>query len=102
MIFNKINFKNFNVDIFGDSQLTIQEGTTDNQKITVYGEGEIDLTGVDNTTSRLKAYGETEFRVQASKHIKFSAFGEAELYYKGTARVSKGLSFGDSKINRID
>ena len=102
VFFNEINFKDFDVDIYGDSQLTIQKGTTEHQKITVYGEGEVDLASVDNTMSKLKAYGETEFRVQASKRIKFSAFGEAELYYKGTAKVSKGLSFGDSKINRID
>lgn len=102
VFFNEINFKDFDVDIYGDSQLTIQKGTTENQNITVYGEGEVNLAAVDNTISKLKAYGETQFRVQASKRIKFSAFGEAALYYKGTARVSKGVSFGDSKINRID
>jgi len=102
VFFNEINFKDFDVDIYGDSQLTIQKGATENQNITAYGEGEIDLIAVDNTMSRLKAYGEAQFRVKASKRIKFSAFGEAGLYYKGTAKVSKGISFGDSKINRID
>ncbi|EDP71733.1 hypothetical protein FBALC1_04577 [Flavobacteriales bacterium ALC-1] len=100
--FNEVNIKDFDVDVYGESQLTIEKGTTDNQHITAYGEGEINLIEVDNKTSRLKAYGEAEFRIQSSKNIKFTAYGEAELYYKGTAEVSKGLSFGDSQINRID
>ncbi len=102
VIFNNISIKDFDVDIYGESQLTIKKGTTENQHITAYGEGEVNLVEVDNKTSRLKAYGEAEFRVQASKKIKFTAYGEAELYYKGTAEISKGLSFGDSQINRID
>jgi len=100
--FNDINIKDLDVDVYGESQLTIKKGKTDNQHITAFGEGEINLVEVENKTSKLKAYGEAQFRVQASKKIKFTAYGEAELYYKGTAEVSKGLSFGDSKINRID
>lgn len=100
--FNEINIKDFDVDVYGESQLTIKKGKTENQHITAFGEGEINLVEVENETSKLKAYGEAQFRVQASQSIKFTAYGEAELYYKGKAEVSKGLSFGDSKINRID
>ncbi|WP_299111668.1 DUF2807 domain-containing protein [uncultured Winogradskyella sp.] len=99
---NDINIVNFDVDVYGESQLSIIKGVTKNQNITAYGEGEINLVDVDNKSSKLKAYGEAEFKIQASEHIKFTAYGEAELYYKGTAEVSKGLSFGDSKINRIN
>lgn len=100
--FNDVNFKEFEVDIYGESQLTIKKGITKNQKITAYGEGEINLVGIDNKTSKLKAYGEAEFTINASEQIKFTTYGEAELHYKGTASVKTGLSFGDSKINRID
>lgn len=100
--FNDVNFKEFDVDIYGESQLTIKNGTTENQHITAFGEGEINLVQVDNKTSKLKAYGEAEFKVNVSQHIKFTAYGEAELYYKGTAQVNQGLSFGDSQINKID
>ena len=40
--------------------------------------------------------------IMASERIKFTAYGEAELHYKGTANIDRGLSFGDSKIERID
>lgn len=99
--FNDVNFEEFDVDIYGESELTINKGTIVNQKITAYGEGEINLVEVDNKTSRLKAFGEAEFRINASERIKFTAYGEAELHYKGAAEVNKGLSIGASKIERI-
>lgn len=102
VIFNTVNIKEFDADIYGESQLTINKGRIDHQKITAYGEGEINLAAIDNKTSKLKAYGEAKFTVNASERIKFTAYGEAELYYKGTAQVDQGLSIGDSKINRIN
>ncbi|WP_422107634.1 head GIN domain-containing protein [Winogradskyella sp.] len=100
--FNEVNFQEFDVDIFGEGLLVIKTGKTGHQHITSYGASEVNLLEVNNKTSKLKAYGEAEFRVNASDRIKFTAYGEAELYYKGTAEVNQGLSFGETQINRID
>jgi ribosomal protein L31 len=102
VLFNAVNFKEFDADIYGESQLTVKKGSIGHQKITAYGECEINLVAVDNKTSRLKAYGEAEFTVNVSERIKFTAYGEAELFYKGKAEVDRGLSIGDSKVNRIE
>jgi len=99
--FNEVDFEDFDVDVYGESQLTIKKGTTGHQSITAYGEGQINLIDVLNRTSKLKAYGEAEFKLNSSEKIRFTTYGEAELYYKGDAEVSQGLSFGDSKIIRI-
>ena len=100
--FNEVNFKEFDVDIYGKSQLTIKKGVINYQKITAYGEGDINLISIHNKISKLKAFGEAKFTIQSSERIKFTAYGEAELFYKGSAEIDKGLSFGDSKINRIN
>lgn len=100
--FNEVKFMDLDASIYGESELTIEQGVIDNQQITVYGESVINLVEIDNKTSKLKAYGEAEFNIQASERIKFTAYGEAQLRYKGTANVDKGLSFGDSKITRLD
>ncbi len=102
VVFNEVHFSDFDVDVYGESHLSIKKGTIGNQKITAYGEGIIDLVEVDNKFSKLKAYGEAEFIVQTSERIKFTAYGEAKLRYKGSAIINKGLSFGDSQIQRID
>ena len=102
VVFNAVNIQDLDVDVYGESQLTITKGTTRNQNITAYGEGKINLVAVDNINSKLKAYGEAEFIIMASEHIKFTAYGEAALHYKGNASVKTGLSFGDSQIVCID
>ncbi len=100
--FNEVLFETFNVDIYGESDLLIKKGTIAKQNITAYGAGTINLVEVNNKASKLKAYGEAVFTIQASEYIKFTAYGEATLRYKGNAELSKGLSFGDSEITRID
>lgn len=100
--FNEIDIKEFEVDIYGESQLTILKGITGNQNITAYGEGIINLLEVDNKISKLKAYGEAQFNIKASDQIKFTAYGEAKLRYKGNATVKTGLSFGDVTITQIN
>lgn len=100
--FNNVNFQELDADIYGESQLTIKKGSIGNQKITAYGEGQINLVDIDNKTSKLKAYGEAKFTVNSSERIKFTAYGEAELYYKGSAEVETGLSIGDSEIHHIN
>ena len=102
VIFNEVNIDTFNVDIYGESELVIKKGTTVKQNITAYGAGIINLVDVDNKSSKLKAYGEAVFKIQASESIKFTAYGEATLRHKGEAEVNKGLSFGDYEIKRID
>ncbi len=99
--FNEIDFEDFDVDVYGESQLTIKKGKTDHQSITAYGEGVINMVDVENKISKLKAYGEAEIRLNSSQKIRFTAYGEAELYYKGNAEVTQGLSFGDSRVTRI-
>ena len=102
VIFNDVNFEYFDLDVYGESQFTIKKGVIDNQKITAYGEGEINLVAVDNKMSKIKAYGEAEFIVNTSERIKFSAYGEAELHYKGNPDIDRGISIGDSKIKNIN
>lgn len=100
--FNDVNIEELDVDVYGESQLTIKKGSTNHQKITVYGEGEINVVEVKNKTAKLRALGEAIFKVNTSKHIKFTAFGEAELYYKGNPEISRGFGVGASSINQIN
>ncbi|WP_299256287.1 DUF2807 domain-containing protein [uncultured Aquimarina sp.] len=101
VVFNEVNFENMDVDIYGESTLKIEKGTIENQKITAYGESVTDLLAIDNKNTKLKAFGEAEFKIQASNRIKLTSFGEARLYYKGDASISKGLNIGEVEISEI-
>lgn len=100
--FNDVKFNNLDTDVYGESELFIKKGTIGHQKVTAYGEAIIDLVGVENKTTRLKAFGEAEFKIQSSERIKLTAYGEAKLGYKGNPDIDKGLSVGDYKIYQIN
>jgi len=100
--FSAMNITNLSADIYGESQLTIEKGIIDYQRITAYGEGKINVVEVKNRKGKYRALGEAVFRVNTSEHIKFTAFGEAELYYKGNPEIAKGFGVGASTINQID
>lgn len=102
VVFNEVDFTEIDVDIYGESNLSILDGKIHFQKITVYGESKINLLGVKNVESKLKAFGEAEFDVNVSESIKFTSYGEAKLRYKGGADVSTGLSIGESEIINIE
>ncbi|MFP4845421.1 head GIN domain-containing protein [Winogradskyella sp. PE311] len=100
--FNAMNVKNLSADIYGESQLVIKKGVIDYQRITAYGEGEINVVDVKNRKGKYRALGEAIFRVNTSEHIKFTAFGEAELYYKGNPEIDRGFGVGASTIDQIN
>ena len=100
--FNEVNIQELEVNSYGENKLTIHKGSIYEQKLTAYGESYFDLIEVYNTTSKLTAYGEAKFLINASERIKFTAYGEAELSYKGTADIVTGIRIGDSKVQRID
>lgn len=102
VILNAVKIEKFNANIYGESELIIKKGLINTQNITAYGESEINLLEVENKVSKLKAYGEAQFYIQATDKIKFTAYGEAKLQYKGSAIISKGISFGDSEISQIN
>jgi len=102
VVFNEMNVAKLGVDIYGESHLTINKGKTDYQRITAYGEGEVDVLEVKNTKAKYRGLGEAVFRVNTSEHIKFTAFGEAELYYKGNPEIDRGFGIGASTITQIN
>lgn len=97
-----IELNNLYATIYGESELTVGKGKTTNQKITAYGEGIINLLGIDNKDTKLRAYGEAEFKINASNQIKITAYGDASLEYKGGASVKKGIAIGDVQISQAD
>jgi hypothetical protein len=88
--------------IYGESDFRIDSGTIKEQKITAYGESSVNLFNVDNKTSKLRAYGEAEFKINASNEIKITAYGDASLEHKGNASIRKGIAIGDLDISQVD
>ncbi len=102
VVLNEVNLGELRTIIYGESYLDIKSGTITNQKYTTYGEGKINSLGINNNSTKITAYGESDFSLNVSDAIKITAYGEAKLQYTGNPVITKGLHFGEMHIDKID
>lgn len=88
----------FKVTIFGEGQLDIGSGAVRRQSYVAYGESKVKATAMKNNFTRVRAYGESDFRIYVSDLLRVSAFGEAHITYQGNANVERGLVIGEARI----
>ena len=72
------------------------------QNYTCYGEGRINSIAITGSTSHITAYGEADLRINVSDRIKITAFGDAQVHYKGDPEIVKSLHIGDILVDRVD
>jgi len=99
---NEVNLRQLHATIYGESELKIESGSIADQLYTVYGASKINSLPIAGNTSRITAYGESDFQMNVSDVIKITALGEATLAYKGNPKINKGLHLGELQINKID
>ena len=102
VVLNEVNLGELRTTIYGESYLDIKSGTVTHQKYTTYGEGKINSLGVNNNSASITAYGESDFSLNVSDAIKITAYGEAKLKYTGNPVITKGLHIGQLHIDKID
>jgi len=102
VIFNEMDVQAMETTMYGESTLEIKSGTIEDQKYTSYGDGKINCLATNGSTSRIIAYGEADFKLNVADRIKITSYGSAQLHYKGTPEIVKGLHFGDMVIDKID
>ncbi|EAQ99917.1 head GIN domain-containing protein [Maribacter sp. HTCC2170] len=99
---SQVDFNELQASIYGESFLEIQSGRIDRQKYTAYGETRINALGIKNNSTKIVAYGEGSYRVNVSKRLKVTAYGEATIAYKGSPDVDRGIIIGEATIQSID
>ena len=100
--FNSLTTKELTVSIYGESYLEIKSGSVDDQVYRAYGESEVNTTEMDNKFTKITAYGESNFRVKVSDHLKVTCYGESTINYMGEAAVDKGIVIGEAEIRKIE
>lgn len=101
VVFNDVEIDEIKTTIYGEAELIMKKGHIGYQKITSYGESEIDMLGVSMESAKVVAYGEAEVHLNVSDELKVTSYGEATVAYKGNPEVSKGIVIGDADIYRI-
>lgn len=100
--FKEVDFNDLQTTIYGESELNIESGIIGRHRIIAYGESEINTLKVETEAAKLTVYGEAELRLNVSKDLKITAYGEANVEYKGDPVVNKGIIIGDASIRKIN
>lgn len=99
--FKSLTTEKLTVAIYGESYLEISAGSVDHQVYRAYGESEVNTFDMENTSTKITAYGESNFRVNVSERLKVTCYGETTINYKGDANVDKGIVIGEAEIRKI-
>lgn len=89
------------VAIYGSSYLEIADGAVNHQLYRAYGESEVNAIQLKNRSTKITAYGESNFRIKVSDRLKVNCYGEATINYFGDPVVDRGMVIGEAKIHKM-
>ncbi len=69
---SNVDLDRLKVTIYGESYLEVENGRVDNQRYIAYGESKVNSLGIDNVSTKITAYGESDFRVNVSDRLKLA------------------------------
>jgi hypothetical protein len=99
---DEVQLNTMHTTSYGESSLTLKSGSITDQRFTSYGESKIDALAIKNSTSTATLYGEAELRLNVKDQIRVTSFGEAKIGYKGSPAIKRGLNIGKVNIYQID
>jgi len=100
--FNELNLQELQATLYGEGSLKIKSGSVSEQDYTCYGEGLINSLAITGNTSHITAYGDADVKINVSDRIKITAFGDAQVHYKGDPEILKGLHIGELTVDKMD
>ncbi len=98
--FSSITADYFNASLYGEYALDIGGGEASVQSYKCYGENVVRATEFKGEDVSTTIYGESDLNLNASGSIKVTSLGEGRVFYKGAARLNKGLILGETSISR--
>lgn len=99
---NDVELKDLKITIYGESFFKIEKGTVENQKITAYGESNVNTLDAQSKSTKITAYGDGSFQFNVSDRLKIVSYGEPTVTYKGNARLDSGISIGEVEIVKLN
>jgi len=98
--FQEIQSGYFKSALFGDVHLRVREGMVVEQKLNAYGDVQVEADGLKTQYCAIRAFGDSDMEVSVSDQMRYLAFGDATVSYKGNPRLRKTI-LGDAHIRKI-
>ncbi len=102
VLIKEAKLEDLRVAIYGESNLIIESGAIAKQKITAYGSSKMRSLDVESKEAKITAYGEGTYQFNVTDRLKVTSYGEANILYKGSPDLKKGIVIGESTIRRIN
>lgn len=102
VVFNEIKFNELKTSLYGENELIFKKGTANQHRIISYGENEVQCMEIESDFAKITSYGEADFSMFVNKEIKLTAYGESNLEYKGQPLIKKGIVIGDTTVRQIN
>ena len=99
--FDELTVNELTVAIYGESYLELTNGFVGRQVYRAYGESEVNASEIENKSTKITAYGESNFRVNVSDKLKVTCYGETTINYSGNAALNKGIVIGEAEIRKM-
>lgn len=99
---NDVTLKDLKVTIYGESFFKIEKGNIENQKIIAYGESNVNTLDAQSKSTKITAYGDGSFQFNVSDRLKIVSYGEPTVTYKGDATLDSGISIGEVEIVKLN
>ena len=101
VLVNELVVNELKVAMYGENELQIRKGSTQNQKFTIYGESDINTLGLENQETKVVSFGEADFKLNVVDRLKVTSYGEADIVYQGNPTVKKGIVIGETTIKKM-
>jgi len=98
---SEVALEKLKVTIYGESYLEVENGSANIQRYIAYGESKVNSLAIDNASTKITAYGESDFRVNVSNRLKVTCYGETHITYSGSPEVDRGIVIGEATIKKI-
>lgn len=102
VVFSEVHLGVLKAALYGESILEIHSGEIKDQQYQTYGESRVNSLGTKGNTSRIVTYGPSYFSLNVVQAIRITSYGDANLKYRGSPAITRGLLIGDVHIDQID
>jgi hypothetical protein len=102
-----IKFKSLNADklftnLYGESQILVENGCIKTQKFTSFGEAKVYFYKVETQSIKFRSFGENEFQVSGNNTIRIFSIGEGKFFHGKNAEIKKGVLLGENTIAQLN
>lgn len=100
--FDEVQIDDLDTNLYGETEVVFKKGDVVDHKVVAYGEAFVNAMNITNQVTKVTSYGDAEFKLNVTDRLKVTSYGEPRVSYKGSPEIDRGISFGEARISSVD